>query len=62
MDIKKFLINLLTLLSTPIYLICGLFVLIFYLAFKVGDKSIRLVRWMDRSYEIRLQENIQHVV
>lgn len=62
MDIKKFLINLLTLLSTPIYLLLVVAVGIFTLAYLVGDKIVDWVRTMDRNDEVRLCKSIQCVI
>lgn len=62
MDIKKFLINLLTLLSTPIYLLLVFAVGIFYLAYLVGDKIVDWVRRMARNDEVRLYKSIQYVI
>lgn len=62
MDIKKFFINLLTLLSTPLYLLLVFAVGIFYLAYLVGDKIVGWIRTMDKNDEIRLYNSIQCVI
>lgn len=54
MDIKKFFINLLTLLSTPIYLLLIVVLGVVVLAYKVGDALVDLTRTLDRNNEVRL--------